>query len=325
MTTYLMKLSIILPVYNESGSLDELYKEIKKSLEGAPFEYEIIAVNDGSKDASKKVLENLATGESNLKVINFNKNYGQTAAIHAGIEHATGDVLVPMDSDLENSPADIPFLLKKINEGYDVVSGWRQGRWKGNFFTRRLPSILANKLISAITGVKLHDYGCTLKAYRREVIQGTPLYGEMHRFIPAYASWQGARITEILVRYQPRKHGKSNYGLSRTFKVLLDLVVIKFLSKYMKKPMHFFGGFGFISLVLGFFSGATALLLRIFNDVHFIRTPLPLLTVFLIMMGVLFILMGILAEMLTRIYHEPQGKAAYSVENKVNFGNEPQS
>src|SRR3989338_2882669 len=320
-----MKLSIILPVYNEAGSLEELYNEIKGELASAPFKYEIIAINDGSRDKSKEVLEKIASSTSDFKVLNFNKNYGQTAAIHAGIEHAIGDILVPMDSDLENHPGDILLLVEKINQGYDVVSGWRQGRWKGNFFTRRLPSIIANKLISAITGVKLHDYGCTLKAYRREIIQGTPLYGEMHRFIPAYDSWQGAKITEIPVRYQPRKHGKSNYGLSRTFKVLLDLVVIKFLSKYMKKPMHFFGGFGFISLVLGFFSGATALLLRIFNDVHFIRTPLPLLTVFLIMMGVLFILMGILAEMLTRIYHEPQGRAAYSVRNKINFGNEPQS
>ena len=256
--------------------------------------------------------------DKNLKEIRFKVNAGQTAAIHAGIEHATGDILIPMDSDLENDPRDIPLLLEKINEGYDVVSGWRRDRWKGKFFTRKLPSIIANSLISHITGLKLHDYGCTLKAYRREVIQGVPLYGEMHRFIPAYALWQGAKVAEVPVRYEPRKFGKSNYGISRTFRVILDLFVIKFLDKYMDRPMHFFGKFGFVLLLFAGLSGVTALVFRFFG-VSFISTPLPLLTSLLLIMSLNMIMMGILAEMIMRTYYETQGKKPYLIRETLNL------
>lgn len=294
--------------------LDKIYSVVKEN----GYDYEIIAVNDGSKDDSFEVIRQFAIKDKNLKAIRFKVNAGQTAAIHAGIEHATGDILIPMDSDLENDPRDIPLLLEKINEGYDVVSGWRRDRWKGKFFTRKLPSIIANSLISHITGLKLHDYGCTLKAYRREVIQGVPLYGEMHRFIPAYALWQGAKVAEVPVRYEPRKFGKSNYGISRTFRVILDLFVIKFLDKYMDRPMHFFGKFGFVLLLFAGLSGVTALVFRFFG-VSFISTPLPLLTSLLLIMSLNMIMMGILAEMIMRTYYETQGKKPYLIRETLNL------
>jgi len=294
--------------------LDKIYSVVKEN----GYDYEIIAVNDGSKDDSFEVIRQFAIKDKNLKAIRFKVNAGQTAAIHAGIEHATGDILIPMDSDLENDPRDIPLLLEKINEGYDVVSGWRRDRWKGKFFTRKLPSIIANSLISHITGLKLHDYGCTLKAYRREVIQGVPLYGEMHRFIPAYALWQGAKVAEVPVRYEPRKFGKSNYGISRTFRVILDLFVIKFLDKYMDRPMHFFGKFGFVLLLFAGLSGIAALVFRFFG-VSFISTPLPLLTSLLLIMSLNMIMMGILAEMIMRTYYETQGKKPYLIRETLNL------
>lgn len=315
-----MKLSIILPVYNEAENIEILYKELEAELGKGAFQYEIIAVNDGSQDESREVLEKIAKEDKNFKVINLSKNYGQTAALSAGLDAATGDVLIPMDSDLQNDPADIPKFLNLIEEGPDVVAGWRKNR-KDNWL-RRLPSQMANKLISRITGVKLHDYGCTMKAYKREILKDVRFYGEMHRFMPVYVAWHGARIQELVVHHRPRKYGTSKYGISRTFRVILDLLTVKFLMTYLTKPMHFFGRAGLYSLFLGFVSGLTAILLRIFNDVHFIRTPLPLLTVFLIMMGVQFILMGILAEILIRIYHEPRGRATYAIRDKINFEHE---
>lgn len=312
-----MKLSIVLPVYNESGSLEELYDEISSVLSSLGVEYEIIAVNDGSRDGSSAILEKLALSDKHFRVIHLSKNYGQTAALSAGFDAAIGDVIIPMDADLQNDPKDIPKLLAEIDRGVDVVSGWRKNR-KDNVL-RRLPSAVANKLISRITSVRLHDYGCTLKAYRREAIQDVRFYGEMHRFMPAYAAWYGANISELVVNHRPRKYDKSKYGISRTFRVILDLLTVKFLMTYLTKPMHFFGGAGLLSLILSFATSIVAVYLRVAEGIHFIRTPLPLLTVFLVIMGIQFILMGILAEILIRIYHEPQGKSTYAIRRKINF------
>ncbi len=312
-----MRLSIVLPVYNESGSLGELYPEITTVLKSLNCEYEIIAVNDGSRDNSASILDSFAKNDTRFRVIHFSRNYGQTAALAAGFDAATGEVIIPMDADLQNDPQDIPRLLSELDKGFDVVSGWRKNR-KDNV-VRRLPSFLANKLISYFTSVKLHDYGCTLKAYRREVVKDVRFYGEMHRFMPAYAAWYGARISELVVNHRARKYDKSKYGIGRTFRVILDLLTVKFLTSYLVKPMHFFGGAGIVSLLCSGILGFVAVYLRLAHDIHFIRTPLPLLTVFLAMMGVQFILMGILAEILIRIYHEPQGKSTYAIRRKINF------
>ncbi|MDD5752079.1 MAG: glycosyltransferase family 2 protein [Candidatus Portnoybacteria bacterium] len=313
-----MKLSIIVPVYNEEQNIEELYKELKGILGELFINYEIITINDGSKDSSGQVLKKIATIDSNFKVINFRKNFGQTAAISAGIDYASGEILILMDSDLQNDPIDIPRLLKEIECGYDVVSGWRKER-KDKLFTRKIPSWLANRLISFITGVRLHDYGCTMKAYKSEVIKDIRLYGEMHRFIPAYTSWHGAKIQEIVVNHRPRKHGKTKYGISRTFRVILDLLTVKFLTDYSTKPMHFFGRIGFWLFGFGFISGVLALLLRFFKNITLIQTPLPLLTVLFIVVGVQFILMGLLAEILIRIYYESPQKTTYLIKEKINF------
>lgn len=313
-----MKLSIIVPVYNEEQNIEELYKELKVILGGLSINYEIITINDGSKDGSGQVLKKIATIDSNFKVIGFRKNFGQTAAISAGIDYANGEVLILMDSDLQNDPTDIPRFLKEIGRGYDVVSGWRKNR-KDKFLTRKIPSWLANKLISFITKVNLHDYGCTMKAYKSEAIKDVRLYGEMHRFIPAYTSWHGAKIQEIIVNHRPRKYGKTKYGISRTFRVILDLLTVKFLTDYSTKPMHFFGRIGFWLFSFGFISGALALFLRFFKGITLIQTPLPLLTVLFVVVGVQFILMGLLAEILIRIYYESPKKPVYLIKKKINF------
>ncbi len=312
-----MRLSVVLPIYNESQGIPELFHEIHNSV--ARYEYEIIAVNDGSSDDSFNVLQSFATDDKRIKVINFKKNYGQTAAINAGIQHATGDIIVLMDSDLENLPSDIPKLIDKLNEGYDVVSGWRKERWQGSFLTRKLPSLLANKLISKVSGVNLHDYGCTLKIYRTEVISEVKLYGQMHRFIPVYCKWQGGKVAEVPVQYQPRKYGKSNYGISRTSKVILDLVLIKFLDRYMQRPIHFFGGAGIFSLLFSFASFCIALYFKITGQKDFVETPLPILTVMFLIIGILMVLMGVIAEILMRTYYESQQKFPYAIKNKINL------
>jgi glycosyltransferase involved in cell wall biosynthesis len=311
-----MKLSIILPIYNEEGSVRELYDEIKKVLVDFSAGYEIIAINDGSQDKSMEILESIAKNDSLFRVINFRRNYGQTAAISAGIDLARGEILIPMDADLQNDPIDIPKLLSEIDRGFDVVSGWRKNRH--DKLSRRIPSQFANKLISFMTKVKLHDYGCTIKAYKKEIVKDIRFYGEMHRFMPAYAFWYGAKIGEIVVNHRSRKYGKAKYGLSRVFRVVLDLVTVKFLMTYLTKPIHFFGRAGLISLFLAFISGLAAVVLR-FMGTHFTKTPLPLLTVFLIIVGVQFILMGILAEILIRVYYEPNQKSTYSIKDKLNF------
>lgn len=312
------KISVITPIYNESKSLDILISELSGVLNNH-FEYEIIAVNDGSKDDSEKVLSDIASKNKRLKVINFSVNRGQSAALSAGIEKANGDIIVTIDSDLENDPKDILTLIKKMDQGFDVVSGWRFGRWKGSFLSRKLPSIMANSLISFITGVYLHDYGCTLKVYSRKVIDGIKIYGEMHRFIPAYASWNGALVTEEIITFRQRRFGKSNYGISRTFRVILDLVTIKYFIKYFNKPMHFFGGIGFISLGLGIFTGLFSIFLKIVHLRDFVATPLPIFSALLIIVGIQLVTMGIIAEILMRTYYESQGGRPYNIKSLINF------
>ncbi|MCG2808868.1 MAG: glycosyltransferase family 2 protein [Candidatus Portnoybacteria bacterium] len=314
-----MKLSIIIPIYNEEESIFKLYQKLKEVLSILDAQYEIIAVNDGSTDNSYQALKEISQNDNAFKVINFRKNFGQTAAISAGIDMSKGEIIVPIDADLENKPEDIPNLLEKLDEGYDVVSGWRKHRWKESFFTRRLTSLIANLLISKIVGLKLHDYGCTMKAYRRDVIKDIKFYGDMHRFIPAYAMWYGAKIVEIPIAYEPRQYGKSKYGIGRTFRVLLDILTIRFLTDYLNRPMHFFGRIGFWLFLFSFLSGFLALYLRFFFGVSLILTPLPLLTAFLVIIGIQFILMGLLAEILIRTYYESQKKSVYLIKEKINF------
>ena len=306
-------LSIVVPVYNEEKNLPLLFSRLFEVLSQLAFTHEIIVVDDGSTDGSYEVARALAMKDDHFIVIQLATNFGQTAALSAGIEHATGDVIVSIDSDLENDPADIPRLLAKLDEGYDVVSGWRHNRWKGAFFTRRLPSLMANWLISRLTGLYLHDYGCTLKAYRADVIKSVKLYGEMHRFITAYVSWQGGKVAEIKVNHQSRIHGKSKYGFGRIFRVLPDLLVIVFMHRYMNRPMHFFGAYGFFSVFLGVCAGLAALLLRIFGVVHIVETPLPIFSVLLILVGVQMLLFGVIAEILMRTYYESQNKRPYVI------------
>lgn len=315
-----MKISIVIPIYNEEKNLKTLFGELDSVKELRKYEIEIIAVNDGSRDNSFEVLKNIAQRDSRVKVLNFSKNFGQTAAINAGIYNSSGDLVILIDGDLENDPADIPKLIKKANEGYDVVSGWRKKRWKKSFFTRKLPSVVANAIISKFTKISLHDYGCTLKIYRRAVIENVHLYGEMHRFIPVYASMEGANVAEVVVNYRPRRYGKSNYGMKRTFKVILDLFTVVFMLKYFSRPMHFFGKFGFFLLFGGFVSGAYAIFLKFFKSTSFISTPLPLLTVVFIIIGILFLLMGLLAEILIRIYYaNSNNHKSYLIKDKINF------
>lgn len=314
-----MKLSLILPIYNEAQSLPELFDQIQATMKIIACPYEVIAVNDGSRDASREVLNTIAEHRPEIKVIHFRVNAGQTAAIHAGIDHATGDIIIPLDSDLENDPHDIIKLLAKMDEGFDVVSGWRKKRWENKKFLRKLPSIIANKFISTVSGVHLHDYGCTLKAYKADVIQGVNLYGEMHRFIPAYAARMGARVAEIEVAHSPRKYGKSNYGISRTVRVILDLLVLRFLYQYMDRPIQFFGIIGLFFSMVGVVAGIAAIVLRIFFDLHLVQTPLPVLSALCIIVGVQLITMGILAEMVMRTYYESQGKKAYLIKEKINL------
>ena len=309
--------SLIIPVYNEAKSLPLLFERTRQALEG--IDYEAILVNDGSQDDSFAVMSAECQRDPRIKAIDFRRNFGQTAAINAGIQNARGEVLVLIDSDLENDPADIPRLLAKLDEGFDVVSGWRRDRWKGQFLTRKLPSLLANKLISSISGVALHDYGCTLKAYRRDVIKDVVLYGQMHRFIPVYCSWQGGRVGELSVNYSPRQFGRSNYGLFRTYKVLLDLLLIKFLDKHMTKPIHFFGGAGFLSFGVAFVAFLLALYFKLTGQKDFVQTPLPVIMAMFFIIGLLMILLGVLAEMMMRTYFESQGKNTYTIRQKVNL------
>ncbi len=316
-----MFISIIIPLLNEEKSLPLL----KNSLDEALFpckdiDWEVIFVDDGSSDDSLNILKRLAEEDpQHVIVVSLRRNFGQTAAIAAGIDHSHGEVIVLMDADLQNDPSDIPFLVDKIEQGYDVVSGWRKDR-QDPFLTRTLPSRIANWLISVITGVYLHDYGCTLKAYRREVITGFRLYGEMHRFIPAYASNVGARIIEVPVHHHPRKYGKTKYGLERTFKVILDLFTVKFLMSYAQKPIYIFGGTGFVLIGLSFLTVVALVIRRLTLGEHLIRSPLLLLSVMLFILGFQSVLMGLQAEVLARTYHESQHKPIYTVRQILREG-----
>ncbi|HRO25859.1 MAG TPA: glycosyltransferase family 2 protein [Luteimonas sp.] len=305
-------ISVTIPIFNEEDNIQLLYKSTRDALEQIGHAWELILVNDGSRDQSAERLDAIAANDPRVRIIHLGRNFGQTAALMAGLDHARGEVIIPMDGDLQNDPVDIGKLLAKLEEGYDVVSGWRKDR-KDAAIKRNLPSRIANSLISRVSGVHLHDYGCSLKAYRRKTLDGVKLYGEMHRFVPIYAAWNGARVTEIEVSHHPRIHGESKYGLERIVKVVLDLLVVKFLFKYASKPIYLFGGFGFINFVVATLAFAWALWLKFFENVSLIQTPLAMLTVMLFAIGILSILMGLLAEMLNRTYHESQAKPVYRI------------
>ncbi len=307
------KITVIFPVHNESGNLRAFISRLSEVLRHMNVPYEMIAVDDGSTDDSHAVLMELRRTTPGLDVIRFRRNFGQTAALSAGIEYAAGEIIVTIDSDLENDPSDLPALVAKLDEGFDVVSGWRVSRWQGAFFTRRLPSMVANKLISLVSGVPLHDSGCTLKAYRAPLLKNIMLYGEMHRFIPAYIVWQGGTAAEIPVSYTSRTYGVSKYGLGRTPHVLLDLVVLVFLHRYMNRPMHFFGGWGLLSLVLGITAGFVSVILKILHLRDFVSTPLPTLAALLIIVGIQLVMFGVMGEMLMRIYYESQGRRPHTI------------
>jgi len=313
--------SVFLPVFNEEPNLLPLHAKLNEALKALGRSAEIVYVDDGSTDGSLKILRELAEMDPRVRVVALRRNYGQTAAMAAGIDAATGKVLIPMDADLQNDPADITRLLDKLDEGYDVVSGWRKNR-KDKMVTRKIPSMIANRLISWIGGVPLHDYGCSLKAYRRESLQDVRLYGEMHRFIPIYASWAGARVTEIPVEHHPRTMGKSKYGLSRTVKVVFDLITIKFMASYQTKPLYLFGWAGLLTFAISFLSALLACLMKWASWPHhadFVQTPLPIMAMVTLVLGVQLFLMGLLAEMLVRTYHESQAKPIYSVRQRIGF------
>jgi glycosyltransferase involved in cell wall biosynthesis len=310
------RLSVIVLVYNETESIAPLHEELSGVLEGLDISYEIVYIDDGSRDGSTEKLAQLVLHDRHVRVVSFRRNFGQTAAVQAGIDHSRGEILVFMDGDMQNDPHDIPRLLDKIDEGYDVASGWRKNRHDDA--TRVLPSKIANWLISRVTGVYLNDYGCTLKAYRREVIEDVKLYGEMHRFIPVYASWLGARIVEIPVNHRARAFGRSKYSLARTSRVLLDLITVKLLGSYSTKPIYFFGFAAFGLWALAFVFAAIVIIQKLLPPYPYAHNnPLLLLAVFLAIVGVQFILMGLLAELSIRTYHESQGKATYVVREVI--------
>jgi len=310
------EVSVFLPVFNEEPNLRPLHAKLMAALASLHRTTEIIYVDDGSTDGSLEALREIAHADPRVHVVALRRNYGQTAAMAAGIDAARGQVLIPMDADMQNDPADIVRLLEKIDEGYDVVSGWRKNR-QDKLVTRKIPSMLANRLISWIGGVPLHDYGCSLKAYRRESLQDVQLYGEMHRFIPIYASWSGARVTEIPVEHHARTMGESKYGLSRTMKVIFDLMTIKFMASYQTKPIYIFGSFGMVAIALSVIAGLWATILKFWKGTSFILTPLPVITVVMLAIGFQFLLMGLLAEMLVRTYHESQAKPIYTVRERI--------
>ncbi len=315
------ELSLFLPVFNEEDNLRPMHAKISLALENLDKTAEIIYVDDGSTDKSFEILKSIASRDSRIRLISLRRNYGQTAAMSAGIDAARGEILIPMDADLQNDPNDIERLLAKLDEGFDVVSGWRINR-KDKFITRRVPSMIANRIISWIGGVPLHDYGCSLKAYRRDILQDVRLYGEMHRFIPIYASWAGARVTEIPVEHHPRIMGNSKYGLTRTIKVIFDLITIKFLASYQTKPLYVFGSFGLAAFLVSFIAGIWAVVLKLVYDVSFILTPLPLIAIVMVVISIQFFLMGLLAELLVRTYHESQDKSIYAIRDKIGFESE---
>jgi glycosyltransferase involved in cell wall biosynthesis len=316
-------LSVVIPVYDEVEALPELYRALAATLDELPLSAEIVFADDGSKDGSGAVLDGLAAADPRVRVVHLSRNYGQTAALMAAIQESTGEVIVPMDGDGQNDPADIPRLLAKLNEGHDVVSGWRQAR-EDRALTRRLPSRLANRLISALLRVPLHDYGCTLKAYRREVVEDVRLYGEMHRFIPIYAAWEGARVAELPVAHHPRRFGRSKYGLGRVARVVPDLLLVYFIDRAFDRPMQFFGKIAFAFLGLSLLTFAWALFLKFGFGASLVQTPLPLLAAVIGLSGVLFLLLGIIAEIQVRIYFEARGRPPYRIKGVVQHAAMPE-
>lgn len=311
-------LSVVVPLYNEGESAAAFLDSLLRELDSLGRDFEIIAVDDGSTDDTLEIIKRLAQADPRMKIIVFRRNFGQTAAMMAGFDHSEGEIIVAIDGDGQNDPADIKHLLAKLEEGFDVVSGWRKPR-HDNRFTRRFPSRMANILISAVTGVRLHDYGCTLKAYRKDALSGVRIYGEMHRFIPIYAKWEGARVTELPVRHRPRTGGRSKYGIDRTVKVFLDLITITFLNRFVNRPIYLFGSFGLLSIFGAFLAGVYALWLKFAEGKSFIETPMPLLVVTLFIVGIMGILMGLLSEMVMRTYYESQGRPAYRIKESLNL------
>lgn len=317
-----LEITVVAPLLNEQDNIKVLYEQITQSL-ADKFSYEIIFVDDGSTDGSFEILAGLQKADSGVRVIRFRRNFGQTAALSAGFAHARGGIIVALDADLQNDPADIPQMIEKLNEGYDVVSGWRKKR-HDHAIRRLLPSKMANWLISRITGVKLHDFGCTLKAYRREVLAETKLYGEMHRFIPALASWSGAEIAEMVVNHRPRTAGVAKYGIGRTWKVLLDLITVKFLGSFSTKPIYIFGGLGFVTGLGSFLCGLVVFYQKFISQpsLNMNKNPLLVLTAMLITATIQFILMGLLAELMVRTYHESQNRPTYTIKEILESSRE---
>ena len=313
-----MKVSLVVPCFNEADNLARLFEEIDAVITSASLDAEIILVDDGSRDRSRDLIVAQATKDPRYKAVIFRRNYGQTAAMAAGIDHATGDVIIPLDADLQNDPAYVPRLVEQIEAGFDVVSGWRKDR-KDKLWSRRLPSVIANWIISRVGGVRIHDYGCTLKAYRRTVLEHVRLYGEMHRFIPILAAWAGGKVTELVVHHRPRVAGQSKYGIERTFKVVLDLLTVKLLGSYATKPIYFFGFIGFGLVALGLLCGAAVVCLKLGGIVWQHTFSLGLLGAFLSLVGMQSVMMGLLAELQVRTYHESQSKPIYLVKETVGL------
>jgi glycosyltransferase involved in cell wall biosynthesis len=311
------QISVVIPLYNEEESIAHLREQLTAALEQSGYSFEIVIVDDGSKDRSFALLRDWAQSDPRVTVVRFRRNFGQTAAFSAGFNHATGDVVITMDADLQNDPADIPKLMAKIAEGYDIVSGWRKDR-QDRFLDRKLPSLLANRLISNVTDVRLHDYGCSLKAYRREVLQHVHLYGELHRFIPALMSQVGGTVTEVPVNHRSRQFGRSKYGIGRTVRVMLDLITVWFLGAYMTRPIQVFGTLGLLSVFGGVLAGIYLSYHKLILGENIGGRPLLLLAVLLVVIGVQLITMGLLGEMVTRTYHESQNKPIYIVREVVN-------
>ncbi len=305
-------ISVIVPIFNEEQNIFNLYGRLEKVLDKNGQSYEVLFIDDGSTDGSWEQMNEIHRKNNRFRIIKLRRNFGQTAAMSAGFDHCRGEVAITLDADLQNEPEDIPKLIDEINKGYDVVSGWRKNR-KENYITRRLPSNMANRLISLLTGVRLHDFGCTLKAYRKDVIKNTKLYGEMHRYIPALASWMGITVSEVVVEHKPRKHGKSKYGLNRIFKVFLDIITLKFLLSFSTKPIQVFGLFGIVVGTLGGLLTIILLIQRIFFLISLANRPLFILAIFLVFIGIQFITFGLLAELNIRIYHESQQKPIYFI------------
>ena len=305
-------ISLVIPLYNEEGNVDQLYNEISRVVEASNLNAEFVFVDDGSKDNTVENLYSIAGHDPRAKIVCLRRNFGQTAAMAAGFDHADGDIVITLDGDLQNDPIEIPKLIAKIDEGYDLVAGWRKDR-QDKMLSRKIPSMLANRLISKTTNVQLHDYGCTLKAFTKEVAKGLQLYGEMHRFIPALAAQMGVRIAEVPVRHRPRIHGTSKYGISRTFRVLLDLLTVRFFLGFATRPLHMFGALGFASGGLGTFLLAMLTFQRFFMHMPIGNRPMLLISVMLILIGLQFFCFGILAEVLARTYHESQNKKTYVV------------